>query len=120
MASVALRNQVVAEKKPLEVVSTIWLAGDDRDPPTLELRLSSGRYLKLSFDWDYKTPLLWAAADEHADYESIPFRESGLGDALEPFIDEVANAAEAHARQQDEEGPERASAMWSQHGGGGR
>ncbi len=84
----------------VEVLGSIWLDGDDADPPTLELRLSDGRYLKLAYDLSYSHPLVWAAENKAADFVSIPARESGLGDALEPYLDQVAHAAECHASNQ--------------------
>ncbi len=103
----ALAGQVIS--KLVEVLRTIWLDGDDADPPTLELALSDGSYVRLSYDVDYHHPLVWRAADKDDDYESIPARESGLGDAIEPYIDQAAEAAQSHARQHcDDDGADYA------------
>ncbi len=96
----ALVGQRIAQ--PVEVLKKDWLQYGD-DPPRIELTLSDGSYLLVGYDWDYHAADILRAADKHADYESIPARESGLGDALEPYIDEAKSAAESHARQQDDD-----------------
>ncbi len=79
------------------VVSTIWLAGDDAGPPTLELRLSSGAYAKIGWDCEYAHRLLWWAPDGETDFVSCTAERTGLDpDVFGPLVDEVARAAECH------------------------
>lgn len=83
-------------RMPLTVLRSVWLDGGGWEPPQLEMELSDGRFIKVGYDLEFSHPLVWIAPDKHADFESAPARESGLGDALEPYIDEVAHAARLH------------------------
>ena len=60
----------VGNALPVVVVRSTWLDGYDSDPPTLELELSDGRYLKVGFDVDYQHPLVWMAVDGDAEFVS--------------------------------------------------
>lgn len=81
----------------IAVVSSAWLVGADRDPPSLELELSDGSFLKLSWDIDYSCPIVWSASDKSSDYESVAAASTVLGDAIVSFLDEAEAAVRAHA-----------------------
>ena len=86
----------VGNALPVVVVRSTWLDGYDSDPPTLELELSTGAFVKVGWDVDYQHPLVWTAADRDADFVSCVARETGLGDEIETYFAEVADAARIH------------------------
>lgn len=79
------------------IISRCWLDGYDSDPPTMELKLSDGSYLKVGWDSDYSHPLVYVAEDVFSEFVSCNSRETGidLGD-LESIVDEVAASTIAH------------------------
>ncbi len=70
----AMRVPFVPES--LTIISKCWLDGHDSDPPTLEVKLSDGSYLKVGYDTDYHHPLVWLATDKHADFVTAVASES--------------------------------------------
>lgn len=79
------------------VLGSCWLDGYDSEPPTLELRLSNGAYVKIGFDADYWHRLLWFAPDASADYQSATGAQTGLDpDVLESYCHAVEDAVRAH------------------------
>ena len=79
------------------VVGSCWLDGDDADPPTLELRLSNGSYVKVGFDVDYWHRLLWFAPNRSADYQSATGAMTGLDpDVLNSYCNATEDAARCH------------------------
>lgn len=78
---------------PVVVLGKVWLDGDN-DPPTLELRLSSGAYVKVGWDLTYHHRLLWWAPDGESDFVTCTAERTGLGDELGPIEDEVFRAVE--------------------------
>ncbi len=110
-----------AKNGPLgvQVLSTLWLSGYDTDPPTLELRLSNGGYVKIGWDMTYSHRLLWWAPDRQADFVTATPAMTGLDpDVFGPLVDEVAQAAESHARQMEETDPPKFSHADRMYGGG--
>lgn len=84
---------------PLSVLSTLWL--DEENGPVLEVALSNGRFLKIGWDVSYCHPIVFVAADETAPYESCVARETGLGDEIEPLIDQARDAALHHEAERE-------------------
>ena len=86
--------------------SRCWLDGD-RDPPSLELRLSDRSYVRVGYDLDYHHRLLWWAPDGETDFVSVTAERTGLDeDTLGPLEAEVESAvrhwdAELSARYPD-------------------
>ncbi len=79
------------------IIGRTWLDGHDSDPPTLELRLSNGTYVKVGWDSDYSHRLFWFASCATADFVSCTAAATGLSaDELGPLEDEVKRAVEAH------------------------
>ena len=103
---------------PLEVIRATWL--ESSEGVRLELELSDGSFVLVGFDTEYNAPDIFRAADESEDYVSCVARETGLGDAIAPLIDEVAAAQEAFDSNLRAEDDDSAADRWNQHGGGGR
>ena len=83
----------------VQVLGTCWL-DCDTDPPRLQLRLSNGGYVQVSWDFTYSHRLLYFAPDVHAEFVSATAEQTGLSeDVLGPIEDQVFRAYAAHESQ---------------------
>lgn len=84
----------------IEVAGFVWL-NNDRDPPTLELRLTNGAYVKVEYDTQHHHCYLWFAPNKQADFIAATTAMTGLeADQLAPFKDQAEQATRAHESQQ--------------------
>ncbi len=75
------------------VIGRAWLDGAASDPPTLELLLSNGAYLKIGWDLDYQHKLLWWAQDVSADFAPCTAESACLDPlVLDALVEEVYRA----------------------------
>jgi len=81
----------------VEVLRRTWLAGFDRDPPTLELELTDSSFVKVAWDAEYNHRNLYVATDRAADYVTATGAETRLSeDVLGPICAEVEAACRSH------------------------